>query len=181
MGALTNIKESFGRIKLRRESKRLSRNVKSFSIEKASSIGIVYDATNRTTDEQVRKFVQYLKEERKEVTSLGFINSKNSSDIVTPNLNYNYFDLRDLSATKVPNSKEVIQFMNQPCSILIDLSLNQVFPIEYVTCTSKAKFKVGAKLGYREEACDLLIDIHQNNTLEYLIIQIRHYLKMIKS
>ena len=113
MKAVDNIKERLGRMKLRKAYKKLNRKMKSFSLDSASSIGIVYDATNRTVDEQVRKFVQYLKEERKEVTSLGFINSKDSADIATPHLNYKYFDLSDLSRAKVPNSSEVNQFMNQ--------------------------------------------------------------------
>ena len=181
MKAVDNIKESIGRMKLKRASKRLNRKTKAFSIESASSIGIVYDATNRGVDEQVKKFVQYLKEERKEVISLGFINSKDSSDIASAHLNYKYFDLRDLSSAKVPNTPELIQFIDQPFSILMDLSMGECFPIEYVSTLSNAKFKVGAQIGYRNNVCDLIIDVSSNKALDFLIIQMRHYLKMIKN
>ena len=181
MSSIKNIQEKLGRFSLNKEAKRLQRNVKAFSIEKASTIGIVYNATNRDDAETVKKFVQYLKEERKEVLSIGFIDSKDSSSIVKPHLNYAYFDKKDLSKAMVPKSGEVKNFINKPYSILIDLNISDCFPIEYLSSLSNAKFKVGAKGSYRDKVCDLIIDIDENNQMEYLIIQVKHYLKMIKN
>ena len=181
MSAIKNIQEKLGRFSLNRESKRLKRKVKAFSIEKASTIGILYNATNRNDAETVKKFVQYLREERKEVLSIGYIDSKDSSDIVKPHLNYVYFDKRNLSKSLVPKGNDVIDFINKPYSILIDLNINDCFPIEYISSLSTAKFKVGAKGSYRDGACDLVIDIDENKKLEFLIIQVKHYLKMIKN
>ena len=181
MSAIKNIQEKLGRFSLNREQKRLTRNVKSFSIEKASSIGIIYNATNRNDAETIKKFIQYLKEERKEVLSLGFIDSKDSSDIVKPHLNYVYFDRRNLSKRLIPEGSDVANFLNSPFSILIDLNLKENFPIEYITTLSHARFKVGVNGGYRDSACDLTIDIKGNRNLEYFIIQLKHYLKMIKN
>lgn len=181
MSAVKNIQEKLGRIKLKKEQKKLSRSVKSFNIENASSIGVIYNATNRTEADKVKKFIQYLKEERKEVISLGYINSKDSSDKATPMLNYSYFDQSDLSKIMVPSSSDVNTFINKPFSILIDLNLTDCFPLEYVSTLSSAKFKVGASGGYKDNVCDMVITIDNNNQLEYLIIQIRHYLNMIKN
>ncbi len=178
---IKNIQEKLGRFSLNREQKKLTRNVKSFSLENASSIGVIYNATNRNDAETIKKFIQYLKEERKEVLSLGFIDSKDSSDIVKPHLNYVFFDRRNLSKQLIPNGSDVVNFMNTSFSILIDLNLKENFPIEYITSLSNAKFKVGANEGYRDLACDLTIDIKQNRSLEYFIIQLKHYLKMIKN
>lgn len=181
MSPINNIQEKLGRFSLNKKSKRLQRNVKAFSIEKASTIGIVYNATNRNDAEIVKKFVQFLKEERKNILSIGFIDSKDSSDMVASHLNYVYFDRRNLSKTLVPKGNEVERFINTSFSILIDLNINDCFPIEYISSLSNAKFKVGAKGSYRNKACDLVIDIDENNKMEYLIIQVKHYLKMIKN
>lgn len=181
MSPINNIQEKLGRFSLNKKSKRLQRNVKAFSIEKASTIGIVYNATNRNDADIVKKFVQFLKEERKNVLSIGFIDSKDSSDMVNSHLNYVYFDKRNLSKTLVPKGNEVERFINKSFSILIDLNINDCFPIEYISSLSNAKFKVGAKGSYRNKACDLVIDIDENNKMEYLIIQVKHYLKMIKN
>ena len=181
MSGVKKIQEKLGRYSLKKRQKRLDRNVKAFRIEKASTIGVIYNATNRNDAETVKKFIQYLKEERKDVLSLGFIDSKDSSDIVKPHLNYVYFDKKNLSKSLVPKGIDVESFMNKPFSILIDLNIEGCFPIEYISGLSNAKFKVGALGSYRDEVCDLIIDIDENNRLDFLIIQIKHYLKMIKN
>ncbi|MCB0410113.1 MAG: hypothetical protein KDD29_07825, partial [Flavobacteriales bacterium] len=80
----------------------------------------------------------------------------------------------------VPTGTDVTNFIEKPFSILIDLNTEDCFPLEYISTLSKAKFKVGANGNYRDEECDLTIDISQNKSLDYLIIQIKHYLKMIQ-
>ena len=181
MESIKKIQHKLGLLSLKKERKSLKRNIKAFSIENATTIGIVYNATNRNDEDVVKKFVQYLKEERKDVLSIGYIDSKDSSDIVKAHLNYVYFDNRDLSKRLIPTGIDVNNFINKSYSIIIDLNINECFPIEYITSLSQAKFKVGAKGSYRDDVCDLLIDVDQNKKLEYFIIQVKHYLNMIKN
>lgn len=181
MSAIKNIQEKLGKTRLKRKLKSFNRNVKAFNIEKASSIGVVYDATNRTHADTVKKFIQYLKEERKEVYSLGYINSKDLSETVTSTLNYRFFDNNNLSKAMIPQGVAVDEFINQPFSILIDLNVKESFPIEYISSLSPAKFKVGLKGEYRSVVCDLVIDVENNRDIDYLIIQIKKYLKMINN
>ena len=179
MKPIKNIQERLGILSLKKKKKKLQRTVKVFSIEKASSIGVLYDATNRNDYEIAKKLVQYFKEERKEVMSLGYIKSKTSSELVTPHLNFSFFDNSHLSKRMIPKGNDVEQFIQTPYSILIDLNIHKSFPIEYICSLSRAKFKVGAKGNYRDEVCDMTIDINQDKRIEYLIIQIKHYLKML--
>lgn len=182
MSFIKSIQEKLGRYQLKKQQKRLRRNVKAFSLEKAATVGVIYDATNRNEAETVKKFIQFLKEERKDVISLGFINSKDVSERVNPLLSYTFFDLNDLSKTLIPKGIDVETFINKPFSVLIDLNLkDDCFPLEYISSLSAAKFKVGSNNSYRENVCDLILNIDDNPKLEYLIIQIKHYLKMIKN
>jgi len=178
---IKNIQECLGILSLKKKKKKLKRNIKSFNIEKASSIGILYDATNRNDYELAKKLVQYFKEERKEVMSLGYINSKKSSELVTPQLNLSFFDNNHLSKKMIPKGNDVEQFIQSPYSILIDLNIQPSFPVEYICSLSRAKFKVGARGDYRDEVCDMTINIEQDKRIEYLIIQVKHYLKMINN
>ncbi len=181
MSSINKIQQKLGRFAMKKEQKRLKRNVKAYSLERATTVGVIYNATNRNDADTVKKFVQYLKEERKDVLSIGYINSKDSSDIVKPHLNYVFFDKRNLSKRMIPGGLDVKNFIEKPYSILIDLTIEESFPIEYVTTLSRAKFKVGAKGSYRDDVCDMVIDIDSNKNLEYLIIQVKHYLKMIRN
>ena len=181
MKAVKNIQESLGMLSLKKKKKKLKRSVKSFNIAKASSVGILYNATNRNDYELAKKLVQYFREERKEVMSLGYINSKKSSELVTPQLHLSFFDNNQLSKRMIPKGNDVEKFIQTPYSIMIDLNIHPSFPIEYICSLSRAKFKVGATGDYRDEVCDMTIDIEQDKRIEYLIIQIKHYLKMINN
>lgn len=177
--AIKNIQEKLGRFKLNKKLKVQQRKVKAFNIEKASTIAVLYDATNRSNADTVKKFIQYLKEERKEVYSLGYIDTKDASETVSSSLNYVFFDQRSLSKSLVPQSSQINEFIQNPYSILIDLNVKTCFPIEYISSLSNAKFKVGLKGDYRDNICDLIIDTENIEDLDFLIIQIKKYLKMI--
>ena len=182
MSVLKKIKEKIGRFKLKKEQKHLQRKVKALSLTKASTIGVLYNATNRSDSETVKKFIHYLKEERKDVLSLGFMDYKGASELINPTLKYKFFDQSNLSKSLVPRGNDVADFLNKPFSILIDLNITgDCFPIEYISSLSPAKFKVGANGSYRGNTCDLVIDIEENMKLDFLIIQIKHYLKMINN
>jgi len=127
----------------------------------------------------VKSLVHYLKEERKEVLSLGYILDKKESEKASPHLNYLFFDNNDLSPFFVPKTRELRQFMQRPFSILIDLNSQKNFPLEYISTISSAKFKVGMKGGYHDDICDLILNVDENTEMEELIKQIKHYLNMI--
>jgi len=179
--AVKNIKNKLGQFKLKREKAKQNRNLKAFSLEKASTIGVIYNATNRSEAEIAKKFLHYLKEERKEVMSLGYINSKDASEMVKPNFNYQYFDNSNLSKIKIPKGEKITKFINTPFSILIDLNIDECFPLEYISTLSKARFKVGANQNYRDTEFDLILNINEKRDVNFLIIQVKHYLKMINN
>lgn len=181
MKAIKNIQLKLGQIFLNRRKKKMHRKVKAFGMDKASKIGVIYNATNRSDADLVKKFVQYLKEERKEVSSLGYIDAKDASEMVKPYLNFSFFDNSQLSKTLIPNGKIVDDFLKTPYSILIDLTTSNSFPISYISTLSQARFKVGANGDYRDDTCDMVINIDNDKRLEYLIIQLKHYLKMIQN
>lgn len=180
MKALKNLKIKIGEYVLKRKLKGLKRKPKSIGLKQAAKVGVIYNATNRSDYEIVKKFIQYLIEERKEVSSLGFINLKDSSQIVKPHLNYSFFDLTQLNKVAIPNSIDVDKFIETRYDMLVDLTLEDVFPVKYVASLSKSRFKVGASIGYRDEICDLVIDIKDQPSLDYLIIQIKHYVNLLK-
>ncbi len=179
MKIIKNIQQKFGEFVLKSKQKNVSRHIKAVGFDKALEIGVLYDATNRNDCETVKHFVNYLIEERKKVLALGYINSKDSSEIVKAHLNYNYFDNKNLSKILIPQGKEIENFINTPYTILIDLTTKPCFQTKYITTLSKARFKVGASGDYRDATCDLTISLTENKSMEYFIIQLKHYLKMI--
>jgi hypothetical protein len=143
-------------------------------------VGVIYDATNRETYETVKKFIHYLKEERKLVKTLGFIDTKDEAQLITPKLEYDFFSQLDMNWLYTPKKLEVDNFIEEPFDILIDLNTSNCFPLKYICALSNAKFKVG-KFGVDDRLYDFMVNVERNVTFKQFIVQLRHYLKMINN
>ena len=174
------IKLFIGRYYLNQKLKNLpKRNRRYISIFQAKSIGVIYDATHRMNYDKVKEFIHYLKESQKKVIVLGFINSKDPNQMLAAMLQFRYFGQADLNWFMKPQGNEVENFVNQEFDILIDLSLDYSFPLNYICRLSRAKFKVGRTQENGTKYYDMLIDVSRKKTTEYFIIQVKHYLKLI--
>lgn len=180
MSPVKKIQLKVGRFNLKKEKKKLHRTTISCNLETATTIGILYNATQREECELIKNLVIDLKQLKKDVLALGYVDLKDSSDIFKPHISYAYFDNKNLNKAFIPKSLDVTSFIEKPFSLLIDLNLNNDFPLEYIASLSNATFKVGATGAYRDEDFDLTINIAENNSPKYLITQIMHYLSMIK-
>lgn len=158
---------------------KLKREVRSTGLGSAKTVGIIYHFDLKT-DNLIREFARFLKEERLKVETLGYISNKELFDKAKPELDYNYFNKKDVNWLYVPQKKECNHFINTEFDILIDCSIRSYLPIRYITSLSKARFKAGSNITYRAEACDLTIDISKEKTIPYLIQQLKHYLSIIK-
>lgn len=178
---LSSFRLKIAKFLLKKKLKSTQRKVRAIGLDKATEIGILYNATNRMEYESVKKLVNFLIEERKKVSTLGYINSKKGAEMMTPHLHFHYFDNNHLSNFFIPKNNEIDTFINSPFQILIDLTLTDNFPLQFISTLSKARFKVGATGNYRDEICDLTIALKDNKSIDQLILQLKHYLKMINA
>ena len=175
-----SIRKSIGNYVIRSKTKGRKRARKVSNFDQAVRIGIIYDATNRNSYQSILKFLQFLKEERKKVTSIGFINSKDETQFISSRQNDHFITGKDLTGVRLPKKlPEVGSFIKEEFDVLIDLNTAEHMPLKYIFALSGARFKVAGDLPYQREYGDLTIDVSQNRTVEYLIIQVKHYLKIV--
>ena len=179
MRILINIRLSIGRYLLKREIKKLERDRGVYNLDDAHTVAVVYDATSRQEYERVRNFIKYLKEKEKKVISLGFIDSKDPNQILKTQLEFRFFTKKDLNWHFKPGGLEIINFLEEDYDILIDLSLENCFPLKYVSGLSKAKFKVGAANKDSTLYFDMVIDVGLKKTTDNFIENVKNYLNMI--
>ncbi len=175
---IEGIKTKIAEFSLAKKVAKTHRKVKAKGFREAKHIGIVYPYTPEG-EKVVRNFAHYVKDERMKVDTLGYVFNKEHFDKVTPELTYHYFDKKSLTWLYVPIDEQANAFREKEYDILIDLSIQDYFPIKYITALSAAHFKVGASITYRNEACDLTIDISKQQELNYFITQLKHYLTII--
>lgn len=180
MSPIKKLQLKVGRFNLAKEKKKLNRKTVSCNLETAKTVGILYNATQKEDCDVVKNLVIDLKQQNKEVLALGYVNLKEMGDIFKPHISYAYFDNRKLNKSFIPRSTDVKNFIEKPYHLLIDLNLNNDFPLEYIASLSNASFKVGATGAYRDDDFDLTINIGENQNTKYLVAQIKHYLALIK-
>ncbi len=87
---------------------------------------------------------------------------------------------KDLDYLFRPRDEQRMNFTEKTFDILFDLSMNDYFPVVYLTTLSRASFKVGR---YRETGSDndFMIDIRNEFTVEFLIEQIKNYVSILNN
>lgn len=148
-------------------------------MDEAKSVGIVFDATSTEDFDLVKKYITYLREMKKRVKAIGFINQKGIPALAYSKLEYDFFSLKELSWSNIPKSIYVTNFIKEEYDILLDLNLQDLFPLKYISSLSKAKFKVGRKSEHDNPVFDLMIEADISKGLKYFLRNIDTYLFII--
>jgi uncharacterized protein YciU (UPF0263 family) len=216
---IRDIKLSIGRKKLTKLAKQTNNKSKVISFNEASSIGILFNATQTINFEIIRALVKKLnKDFKKEVQILGYVHSKKMIDHYLYRKGFDFFSQKDLNWLEFPKkeTESVNDFCNKQFDILINLSLENYQPLHHILIRTKAKLKV-SKFFNNAQFADFLIDVEKNKEeyhkvrqeiaketnsginylsdvetdidekalseiqLNFLIEQVFHYLKILKS
>lgn len=180
MKLLDRIKEWMGMRRLRRELMPQRRPV-ARNLADARKVGIVYLADDEATHMHVRNYVKRIKEELgiAQVMALGFTDEKELPHFLHPRLNFEALCRKDLNWYRIPQGNTVQNFMAEEYDILIDLTLTDRLPVQYVMARSRSRFKVGRLSDGNKHILDMMIDMAGANSLPQLIQQVHHYLLMV--
>jgi hypothetical protein len=179
VGILLKVKEKIGAVVLKNKiNANRTRGVYNFNT--AKTVGIILNANSQYTFEAAREFMKYIQGFDTKVNSIGFVDSQEVLNFYSRQIGMDYFSKKNLNWYGKPKNPKVQEFIQQEFDILIDLSLNDYFPIQYIAAASNAKFKIGR---FRNErSCyDLMIDISNDKKLDFYIDQIKHYLSILKT
>jgi len=160
MKVAEQMRSKVGEFILNKQIRHFRRPVKSCNLEDAQSIGILFNATHSVSFEIVKNFVKELSERSKKIHVLGFVDSKQLIDHYLYRKGFEFFTRNQLNWYQKPESDAVKDFINQEFDLLINLNLEDSYPIKYILCLSKAHFKVGRFTDVHPYH-DLMIDIEQ--------------------
>ena len=179
MELIENIKNILGKFFLRHEMKSLHRNKAFINLEQAKAIGIVFDATEPENFELVKKYIAYLREMKKRVKAIGYFNQKQIPPLAFSKLEYDFFCSKELNWYNAPSVIYAKNFAEDEFDILIDLNLNDCFPLYYISAMSKAKFKVGKTNKQNSYVMDLMVELKPSKGMKYFLRNIDAYLFII--
>jgi len=155
------------------------RNKQFVKLGDAKTIGIVFNATDNSTFETIKKFIIQLKEYTTNVHAIGYIDEK-----FTPNYSYiktdiDLFNKKELQQFYKPQSPYIKTFMDDEKDLLIDINFHQKIPLQFIAAGSKAKCKVGLHLPENEKIHDVLIATSTQQGLDFYLQQVVKYLSVV--
>jgi len=176
-----NLRRRIGRYYFRKENLKTVNNHQMVTLQDAQRIGILYTLDDVPDYDLVSEFVSQLQSDHKEVKALGFVKNKLLVQRFLPRLSYDFFSKRDLTWFYKPIHTQVKDFIEKEFDLLIDLSLQDNFPLKYIAGLSNALLRVGKFSEENIAYYDLMIDTKPTMTTNEYLGQIQHYLTIINS
>ena len=166
---------------INKEIKSAQRKGEVVSIDRAKTIGILYDATNDNDYEIVKNYVRQLMSDSKDVIALGYIDKKDLPGTRFMKLGLDFFTQKSLNWKMKPYNPIVNSFIGRDVDILIYFNVNKCIPLAYVANQVKARFRIGRyDLAYAG-LFDFMIKIDESAGLKQMIEQVNHYLNLIRN
>jgi len=157
-----DIKAGIGRRVLVSKLRGSNRKVQVCNLDNARRVGIIYNATEYISFEIIKDLVKQLSDNAVHVSVLGYVDSKKLIDHYLYRKGFDFFSKNDLNWYYRPVSELAVRFMDEPFDLLLNLSLEDHFPIHYITTLSMASFKAGRYFPV-DESLDFMIDIEKEN------------------
>lgn len=149
----------------------------------ARKVAIVYVVEDEAAHNHVKNYVKRVKEELgiSNIMALGYSDQKVMPHYLHARLNFDALCQKDLNWYRIPQGNAVQNFMAEEFEILIDLTLEDRLPIQYILAKSRARFKVGRWSDSNKKILDMMIDMAGSRSLPQLIQQVHHYLLMVNA
>lgn len=139
-----------------------SRSKKVMGLRRAKKVGIVYEGTDREVFEIVRELIQEMREQQKDVSSLGFVNVKYEEEIPKSKLGMDFFGPKSLNFSLKSSATSVTNFLAEKFDVLLDLNMDENPVLLNITAESKSGFIIGHGDGGKKFR-DLYFEIPETN------------------
>jgi len=173
-----NLKLNAGIRSLNKKLRQFKRIRESHNLETAKTAGILFTPTDQVSFEQIKQFLTYLGNYKLQIYVLGYIDAKTIPESFLFWKGINLFSRKELNWYLIPKTPVVTDFIDKPFDVLLDLSLDDFFPVEYIARLSKSKFKVG-RFTENHNSYDLMFELEKGNSLDSYLEYIKKYLNLI--
>ncbi|MCB0757266.1 MAG: hypothetical protein KDC01_02325 [Flavobacteriales bacterium] len=182
MKLLDRIKEWLGRRTLLKEA-RPDRRPVAKNLAQSVKVGIIYLVADEAAHGQVRNYVKKIKEELgiTKIMALGYYDEKELPYYLHAKLNFDVFSVKDPNWYRTPRGNVAQNFIAEEYDVLIDLTVHDQLPLQYILAKSKARFKVGRLSDTNAHFLDMMIDTAGADSLAQLIANVNRYLMMINA
>lgn len=176
MGLLQNIKNQIFNRALQQQGRQNQTERVFVGFEKAQSIGILFDATDLENRTIITQYAEKLSSNNKRVKLLGFFDSK----LDDPNFTFRYFNQKQLDWAGRPQGENVLDFIQQPFDIMLNLDTKSKPQADYISAQSRAHFRIGP-VTENTFCYELMIDISGSQNFQTFIHEMESILEKTNS
>ena len=133
-----------------------TRNKRFVDYNNANSVLLVFESDYIEKNRFIRKVISQLTADGKKVSAWGFLDKKLVNTAILPN-----FKIMDRTTTdwfECPKEQFIKELQEEEYDLLIDLSLNDHLPLQYINLYANAAFKTGMSRSMNE-VMDFVIQI----------------------
>ena len=164
---------------LKLHSKKVIKKSVALNFNHCKAIAILFNAGDSEDYELIRKYVLYLRDQKKQVKAIGYFDSNFIPYFTYPKLDYDFFCKKDLNFNLSPKTNFHKSFLEKEFDILIDLNLKNENPLRYFAVLSNAKCKIGIESDINRGIHDLLFSIDKGKGVKFFLRHLDHYLGII--
>ncbi len=173
--------------RLKKHLKTAEREKRFVNYESARSVMLLFESDYLEKNPEIKQLIQTLYADGKKVMAWGYVRKKEISTAILPD--FRILHQKDADFTGMPDASFMRELSELNFDLLIDLSVNQIKPLQYLALYANAACKVGTH-NY-PGLYDMLLDVqqlkdeNQLNEVETTAIQIYNqlifYLKSIQT
>ena len=179
MKSFEKIRHKIGKRILTKKRKTLKRKICFYNLQEVKFVGILFDARTNESFKEAKDFIAKLASLGKEVYGLGLVEKHETVGNYSYSKDVDFFSMERLAWTGIPANPIVDKFISLKFNMLIDLTLFESLPMEYIFALSQAELKIACLKKVND--ADLTIDISKNISVKYFLEQMTHYLSIMKS
>jgi len=179
MEVIQNIRTKIGYSHINKRLKTLDRRKNFSNFKSARSVGVLFNSTEQDLYKIAIKFLKYLSEQNISVMGLGYVSNNDMLNYFPHKEEISFFSIKNLNWYNKPISSDVEAFIQKPMDIVINLCLQESYPLQYIMALSQAKMKISPEF-LSNNYSDLRFKFKDNVSLEYYIEQIKQYMTQIE-
>jgi len=154
------------------------RKIRINTLKNSKNVGILWNPADENSIEAYDSLRNLLHAKGIKSSGIAHVSSSRELEMLTTITSSGFVHKRNVRWFGRPTAHSVMQFVQEPFDIMIDLSIAKTISLLYMLVHSNATFKVGWQ-GIEPNYYDLNIDVTERPECKYLLEQIIYYLENI--
>jgi hypothetical protein len=178
MSIIDNIKKFLAERSIHKVLTNQTRNSYYPDFKDIKTVLILFKSDEDEKNGFIREIIAELKSEGKKVTVWGYLDKKLTETPILPD--FRLFSNKELTFYKIPKPLLVNEFTHVEYDIVIQLSAEDILPLDYLLAQANSQFKVSKNKSYKGVS-DFMIELDETADDAFLYEKIMFYLKSIQA